>query len=81
MEKKIGCKSVSVTLKELGFNCWLPKRFIKGNRCQRVMECTYPEKKTCKAVDAEIAYLHQERGEAEVRFHAKVSKLLDERNG
>jgi len=74
--RKIGCKSAVVTLKELGSNCWLPKRFIKGARCDRVMECTYPEKKTCEAVDAEIAYIRQGRAEAEVHFHAKINKLL-----
>jgi len=74
--KKKGGKSAIVTLKEMGFNCWLPKRFIEGSRCDRVMECTYPEKKTCKAVNAEIAYIRQTRAEAEVRFHAKINKLL-----
>ena len=81
MVKEIGGKSVSVTLKEMGVNCWLPKRFIEGERCQRVMECTYPEKKTCKSVNTEIAYLHQERREAEDRCTTKISKLLAERNG
>jgi len=72
-------KTAIVSSKELGTNCWLPRRFIEGTRCERVVECTYPEKKTCKAVDAEIAYLHQERREAEERFHAKISKLLAEK--
>lgn len=76
MAKKKGDKSAIVTSKELGFNCWLPKRFIEGSRCDRVMECTYPEKKACKAVDAEIAYIRQTGAEAEVRLHAKINKLL-----
>ncbi len=79
MVKKIGAKTAIVSSKELGTNCWLAGRFIEGTRCERVMECTYPEKKTCKAVDAEIAYLRQQRREAEDRFHEKVSKLLAEK--
>jgi len=42
---------------DLGTNCWLPKRFVKGSRCDRLMQCNYPEKKTCKAVQAEIDFL------------------------
>jgi len=42
---------------ELGVNCWSAHRFC-GGRCQRVMNCNYPEKATCKAVDSEISYLN-----------------------
>ena len=49
-----------VTLKELGTSCWQAKRFIKRERCYRVYQCNYPCKKTCRAVDAELEYLHQE---------------------
>jgi len=49
-----GAKWGVVSLKELGTNCWLAKRFLKGGRCDRVMECNYPEKATCKAVEAEV---------------------------
>lgn len=41
----------------LGSNCWLPARFVDGARCPRVMQCTYPEKHHCKAVQAEVDYL------------------------
>ena len=78
MSKKKGVKVASVTLKELGTNCWLPIRFIEGSRCQRIMECTYLEKKTCKAVYAEIAYLRKTKEEAEAHFHTKINKLLAE---
>ena len=78
MAKKKGGKAAIVTSKELGTNCWLPIRFIEGSRCQRVMECTYPEKKTCKAVYAEIAYLRKTKEEAEAYFHTKINKLLAE---
>lgn len=47
-------KTAIVNSKELGTNCWLTARFLDGVRCQRVMECSYPEKKTCKAVETEI---------------------------
>jgi len=50
---------VIVSSKELGTNCWLPNRFIKGSRCAQVMSCTYPEKKSCCAVQAEVDYLGQ----------------------
>lgn len=80
MVKHIGDNVAIVSAKELGTNCWLTRRFIEGTRCERVMRCTYPEKKTCKAVDAEIAYLRQERREAEGRFQAKMSELLAEKD-
>jgi len=48
---------VIVTSKELGVNCWSSHRFC-GGRCQRVMACNYPEKATCKAVQAEIDHLN-----------------------
>jgi len=74
--KKLGPQVASVSIQELGMNCWLPRRFIEGSRCCRVMECNYPEKRTCKAVDAEIAWLHEQRREQERLYHEKLSKLL-----
>lgn len=75
MVKKLGPKAASVTIQEMGTNCWLPKRFIEGKRCCRVMECSYPEKNTCKAVDAEINRLE---GIAE-GIQAQIEQLLRER--
>jgi len=49
------------TVQELGTNCWLAKRFIKGERCERIYVCRYPERKTCQAVHTEIAHLEQEK--------------------
>jgi len=67
------------TVQELGTNCWLAKRFIKGSRCPRVFRCNYPCKKTCRAVDAELEYLHQEM-QKQVAFLAdKEAQLLRER--
>lgn len=57
--EKLGPHTAIVTLEELGTNCWLAIRFTGGGRCQRVMDCTYPERKTCKAVQAEIDYLNR----------------------
>ncbi len=74
--KKVSPTAASVTIQELGTNCWLPRRFIEGKRCCRVMECSYPEKRTCKAVDAEIAWLHEQRREQEKLYHEKLSQLL-----
>jgi len=59
--KRIGKNIAIVSFKELGTNCMLPKRFIPGERCDRVWLCNYPEKKTCQAVHVEIAYLKQEK--------------------
>ncbi|MCK5235887.1 MAG: hypothetical protein KAR06_02785 [Deltaproteobacteria bacterium] len=57
--KKIGKNTATVSSKELGTNCWATCRFIPGKRCLRVLTCTYPEKKTCEAVKAELAYLRE----------------------
>ena len=61
MVKELGHGCASVTVKELGTRCWLTKRFIKGEHCNRVYLCNYPEKKTCQAVKAEIIYLMLEQ--------------------
>lgn len=50
-------KTAIVKFSDLGTNCWLPQRFIKGTRCQGVFSCKYPEKKTCQAVQGEIVHL------------------------
>ena len=76
MVKQLGPRAASVSIQELGTNCWLPGRFIEGKRCCRIMQCNYPEKKTCKAVDAEIARLHEERRAQEKLYHEKLSQLL-----
>jgi len=55
-------KTAIVSSKELGTNCWLAKRFVEGgSRCDRFMLCKYPERETCRAIDAEIAYLQEQR--------------------
>ena len=59
--KRLGKNIAIVSSKELGTNCMLPKRFIPGERCNRLWLCNYPEKKTCQAVHAEIAHLNQEK--------------------
>lgn len=68
-----------VSSKELGTNCWLPRRFIEGCRCPRVMSCGYPEKKTCKAVDAEIVHLHQSLWAVNRQVRTKISELAASR--
>ena len=52
-----GPKHAIVNSSELGTDCWLPQRFVRGGRCQRIESCKYPEKKTCEAVQAELDYL------------------------
>lgn len=71
-------KHTIVDSSELGLNCWLPAQYVDGVRCGRVMRCTYPDKKTCKAVDAEIAHLHKRRRDTLERAHDKISKLICE---
>ena len=72
-------KTAIVSSKELGTNCWSSFRFIRGLRCPRVMRCTYPEKKTCRAVEAELEYLQQEKERQVKSIDAKVGQLLKER--
>lgn len=72
--KRLGKNIAIVSSKELGTNCWLPKRFLKGERCDWVWLCKYPERKTCQAVPAEIAHLNQEKERL-----AAVSINLDKR--
>lgn len=78
MVKEIGPRVAIVTLKELGTNCWLPARFIGGARCARVMACNYLEKRTCRAVGAEVTHLREAVAKLSVRMQAKISKLLAE---
>lgn len=59
MVKEIGDRAASVIIQELGTRCWLPRRFIKGKRCDRFYLCKYPEKKTCQAALAEIDHLKE----------------------
>lgn len=51
-------KTVIVNSRVLGTNCWSTRRFC-GGRCDRVMVCNYPEKKTCKAVASEVEFIKQ----------------------
>lgn len=75
MEKQSGPKTAVVSLKELGTNCWLAMRFVKGARCDRVFRCTYPEKKTCEAVKTELTYLkeHSRQLIDEIKKNTKAS--------
>lgn len=70
-----------VNSKELGARCWLAARFCDGKRCHRVMDCDYPEKETCKAVQAEKEYLraHYTSEMAKLGAHyAKAMQILGE---
>lgn len=79
MVKKLDHGAVSVTIQELGTRCWLPKRFVEGGRCDKVFRCDYPEKKTCKAVDAEIKHLSKRLEDATEGLQAKIEQLWRER--
>ena|GEM_PF-6578447 len=62
MVKQIGDRAAIVSSKELGTNCWLARRFVKdGSRCARLYVCKYSERKTCEAVNTEIAHLKNEQ--------------------
>jgi hypothetical protein len=58
----------------VGTNCWLPHRFC-GGRCSRVMACDYPEKKDCKAVNAEIRYLKDRANEVAKSYEVRIEEL------
>lgn len=76
MVEQLGPKTAIVSSKELGTNCWLAMRFVKGgSRCARVFRCTYPEKKTCEAVKTELDYLkeHSRQLIDEIKKNAKAS--------
>jgi hypothetical protein len=64
-----------VSSKDLGTYCWLPRRFIKRTRCDRVLTCKYPEKKTCQAVLAEIDFLSEEISNVQERSKQKVQEI------
>ena len=64
----------AVKVSELGKNCWLPHRFL-GGRCKRVYRCKYPEKKTCKAVDAEIEHLKAQKEKTIVGMDKLIAEL------
>lgn len=72
-------KHAIVSSKELGTNCWITARFIDGLRCPRVMSCKYPEKKTCRAVIAELNYLRNESKRLVSYIGNKIDKLIKER--
>jgi len=72
-------KHAIISSKDLGKNCWLACRFTDGSRCQRVMHCRYPEKKTCRAVIAEIDYLRNESKRLVSDINNKIDKLIKER--
>lgn len=60
--KQLSPGTAVVSSKELGTNCWLPCRFVKDDgRCNRIFTCSYPEKKRCEAVKAEITALQQQQ--------------------
>lgn len=74
-------KYTIVKASKLGTNCWLSQRFLEGGRCPRVMECNYPEKQTCKALDTEIAYQKERLAKTVKRTKTKVFQLERERAG
>ena len=69
-------KTAIIKSSELGTNCWLACRFVEGSRCDRIMFCTYPEKATCKAVDAEIEFLRKARRKIFYSYTARIRKLM-----
>lgn len=75
MVRQLAPGAAAAPLSELGTNCWHPCRFIQEDgRCARVWTCTYPEKKKCEAIYAEIAFIKQEQ-----KRLMQVSANLDER--
>ncbi len=77
--KQLSENTAIISIKELGFYCWLAIRFLKLRRCPRVFRCNYPCKKTCRAVDVELEYLHQEMQRQVASLANKEAQLLRER--
>jgi len=77
MVKQLGPRTAVVSSKELGTNCWLPKRFILGERCDRIWTCSYPEKKTCQAIHTEISCLAQKQ-EHLLQVHSNIDIRVKE---
>jgi ABC-type hemin transport system substrate-binding protein len=48
---------------------------MKRSRCDRVLTCTYPEKKTCQALLAEIDWLSEEITNTQERAKQKVQEI------
>jgi len=75
MVRQLGPGCAIVKSSELGTNCWHPCRFIQDDgRCCRIWTCSYPERKTCQAIHAEIAHLKVQQ-----RRFIQVSSNLDGR--
>ena len=68
----MNCAIIKVT--DLGTNCWSAHRFC-GGRCEHVLRCAYPEKKACKAVDSEIAYLRSRGAMVKARIQFTIDQL------
>jgi len=73
-------KTAIVRSEDLGLNCWLPARF-SGVRCDRVMQCSYPEKRTCKAIDAEISFLESQKQAVVSNVDDKLDILRNMKRG
>ena len=63
--------------KELGVNCWHPKRFVtQGSRCDRLYRCKYPELRKCQTIHAEIAY-YQERQRQMMKLSGEMDTEIE----
>ena len=69
--KILSKNAVEVTLKDQGGNCWTGNRFILSDRCMSVFTCSYPEKRTCQAVQAEIAHLR----DTQIRMVRSITQI------
>jgi len=76
MSEEFGPRVAIVSSKELGTRCWLAARFIEGSRCDRVMACSYPEKKTCRAIAAEVTHLREEAANINASIQGKIARLI-----
>jgi hypothetical protein len=75
MAVKLSANTASVTLSELGHNCWKAERFVGEHRCERVFDCNYPEKAKCPAVAAEVKYLEEQKQKSTNAIDAKIAQL------
>ena len=70
-------KAWATTRSALGFNCWLPMRFVGHcHQCQRFTTCTYPEKKVAPEIQAKLDQIAAHR--AAIKEHAAEVSIIEE---
>lgn len=73
-------KIAIVSSKDLGTNCWLPKRFVgECHKCDRFVVCNYPEKKVSLEAQAVIEEIKGLEKDARGKLN-RANKLREQHN-